>query len=68
MSEQVKVARLPDCDLCNDKARYDAKTLHGQWAYMCHTDWIRWRMYASLGTGKGQELILDVPDRTTGTE
>ncbi len=68
MSKQVKVARFPNCDLCTDKARYDARTLHGSWAYMCHTDWLKWRMYAELGTGKGQELIVDVPDNTIGTE
>ena len=68
MSKQVKVTRLPDCAFCGNKAAYDARTIQSSWAYMCHADWLRWRMYADLGTGKGQELILDAPDRTVGTE
>jgi len=68
MSEQVKVTRLPDCDFCGKKASYDARTTQSSWAYMCREHFLKWRMYADLGTGKGQELILDAPDRTVGTE
>ena len=34
MSE-VKVAKLPSCNLCSGKAKYDAPTTRGAWAYMC---------------------------------
>lgn len=62
MSKSVKVARLPKCDMCEDGtlAQYDAKTKMGPWANMCGP---HFNMYAAnngeLGTGRGQELILD---------
>lgn len=31
----VKVATIPNCDLCGMVAKYDAPTLQGPWAYMC---------------------------------
>ena len=61
MSKSVKMRRLPKCDFCKDDtlAQYDARTLAGSWANMCKAHWKRFRMYLELGTGKGQELILD---------
>jgi hypothetical protein len=57
----VRVDRVPLCDYCthlgvNEPAKYDAKTSHGPWAFMCqrHFD-----MYGGrLGLGLGQKLKL----------
>lgn len=47
------------CDMCEDRpAKYDAKTKHGPWAYMCAMCWRVHRMYSTLGTGMGQRLVL----------
>ena len=61
MSKSVKMRRLPKCDFCKDDtlARYDARTYIGSWANMCEPHWMQMRMHSELGTGKGQELILD---------
>lgn len=63
MSTEVKVARLPECDICRYKkdkpgvqAVYDGKTRMGAWANMCEEDF---QMYGvGLGTGRGQRLVL----------
>jgi hypothetical protein len=53
--------RHPACDLCKidrdvtTRARYDAKTTRGPWAFMCDTCF---SMYGiGLGLGRGQRLI-----------
>jgi len=63
MSTKVKVPALPDCDIHKEqglrvKARYDAKTIWGPWAYMCATCM---KLYGppQLGTGFGQELFTE---------
>jgi hypothetical protein len=63
MSEEVKVAALPKCDLHkyfkgdpNVTAHYDGKTIEGPWAYMCEDCF---RDYGiGLGTGRGQRLVV----------
>lgn len=64
MSSQVKVDVLPDCDFCareNKKkiAVYDAATVYGPWANMCRAHFAQYGI--GLGTGRGQQLILNVP-------
>ena len=50
---------LPECDICSSaKARYDAKTIGGPWAYMCLECYKQHRAHERLGTGLGQELTL----------
>ncbi len=67
MSTQVKVAVLPNCDLCSargDKrpAEYDAKTQMGPWAYLCELHFAQVGP-GQLGTGYGQRLVLEGEDR-----
>lgn len=57
MSTQVKVSKLPKCDLCAQTAAYDAKTIQGPWAYMCRTHFEQ--LGIGLGTGYGQRLVLE---------
>ncbi|KQY61827.1 hypothetical protein ASD30_25125 [Nocardioides sp. Root140] len=64
MATTVVVGVLPPCDLCEadasglepETAAFDARTVTGQWAYLCH------RHYevhgVGLGTGQGQRLVL----------
>lgn len=59
MGTKVEMDVIPTCDICRTrKAKYDAKTIHGPWAYMCQSDW---QVYGGtggkLGTGYGQELV-----------
>ncbi len=66
MSTEIKVNRFPLCDFiegsiwsdCRDEgeARYDGKTIHGPWAYMCEQHFTEFGV--GLGTGRGQRLIL----------
>lgn len=61
MSIQVIVQRLPPCSFNaqHGNAHYDGSTRMGYWAYMCRTCF---RLYGNgLGTGIGQELILQTP-------
>lgn len=58
VSEQVTVARLPNCDMCGPgvPAEFDAKTERGPWANMCFK---HYKVHGiGLGTGKGQRLVL----------
>lgn len=59
MSRQVKVARIPNCDITTHpprKAYADARLPHdGRWAYVCKPCFGRFG--CSLGTGHGQELL-----------
>jgi len=60
MSGVAKVEQLPQCSFCDEEARYDGKTTHSLWAYMCPT---HWRAYGiKLGTGYGQRLVLTKED------
>lgn len=64
MSESVRVAKIPDCDLWEKYGMHDEKvpaavdgaTVMGFWAYMCQDCFKRFGI--GLGTGKGQQLIL----------
>jgi hypothetical protein len=64
MATEVKVASIPDCDVCKAEGRkpkpaaYDGKTVYGPWAYMCEDDWQKVGV-GKLGTGFGQRLILE---------
>lgn len=60
MSEEVKMAKMPRCDLCMDGtlAAFDGKTKMGPWAYMCEEHWKELGI-GQLGTGYGQRLVLD---------
>jgi len=70
MSSTAYVQQLPMCDIHkyehgnpNIVARYDGRTVTGQWANMCD------QCFAShgtgLGTGYGQELVIgDEPETT----
>ena len=57
MSTEVIVTKLPNCDLCQNTASYDAKTKMGPWAYLCEQCFSFYGP-ARLGTGLGQKLIL----------
>lgn len=64
MSTEVKVIRIPDCDICTyDKnkpgiaAVVDGRTKLGPWANMCEADFETYGV--GLGTGKGQRLVLE---------
>lgn len=61
MSSEVEVGVIPDCDVCKTEgatmpAKYDGKTVHGPWAYMCEHHFLH--LGIGLGTGMGQRLIL----------
>jgi hypothetical protein len=61
MSTRVVVAVIPDCDICKHggvsrPAYADAKLNIGPWANVCKVHFDTHR--CSLGTGKGQELVL----------
>ena len=64
MGTEVIMNELPNCDICAKrgqkvrKARYDAATRWGPWAYMCNSCWFMDAASRELGTGIGQELIL----------
>ncbi len=59
MAKTRVVNEFPKCAFCSQQARYDAKTiLSVGWAYMCRVHYILLRLHPTLGTGKGQELIL----------
>lgn len=68
MGEHVKVPALPDCDICKHPtygtgakapARFDFRTLTGQWANACAPHYLEWRSSPMLGTGRGQLLLLE---------
>ena len=63
MGTQVTVPVLPNCDLCQQNgqettAQYDAKTVFGPWANLCHNHWLVFAAFPTLGTGKGQKLVV----------
>ena len=58
----VETDVIPPCDVCRSDgverdAAYDAKTMHGSWAFLCqeHFDAIG---PGRLGVGYGQKLVL----------
>lgn len=55
---EVKVARLPLCDIdsTHGPAAYDGKTHGGPWGNMCEPCFAEYGI--GLGLGKGQKLIL----------
>ena len=61
MSTAVKVHRLPKCDFHPNEdhlATYDFKTFQGPWGNGCEEAYQQNRAFDTLGTGKGQRLIL----------
>lgn len=67
MSESVEVSSLPDCDLCQQFgtktiANYDALTIYGPWGYLCNEHFQSHGI--GLGTGRGQKLILRIPENS----
>lgn len=61
MSTKVEMTTIPDCDVCKGEGRQspayaDAKLCIGPWAYVCESHFTSFR--CSLGTGRGQELVL----------
>lgn len=60
------VSALPKCDFCESKARYDLRTIYGDWASFCGECRVTNPMHFQvLGTGYGQYLALkgeDVPE------
>lgn len=62
MSKEVTVSELPACQIANDcnvPAEYDFKTQYGPWAYACRKHWEQARYFPTLGTGKGQHLVVE---------
>lgn len=60
MSTKVKMASIPDCDICKQNGRatpavVDGATVIGPWAYMCEEHFES--LGVGLGTGRGQRLI-----------
>jgi len=53
---EAEVDNIPECDCCEHKAAYDAKTRHGVWGYLCEEHFSEFGV--GLGLGKGQKLIL----------
>jgi hypothetical protein len=62
MADKVIITQPKKCDFCPAQAEYDFKTYMGPWANACEDDYLFYRAYQTLGTGKGQKLVLD----TTG--
>jgi hypothetical protein len=62
MSTEVKVSKLPPCDIHSleagprHDALYDARIPRGPWANMCQEAFDE--LGCSLGTGYGQKLVL----------
>lgn len=55
---EVELYSIPTCSWCSSPAEYDFKTNIGPWAYGCSTHWEGYRLYPTLGLGKGQKLLL----------
>lgn len=56
------VDKLPNCNFCDLQAQYDAKTIYGSWANMCHDCWEEKGRFISLGLGRGQKLCVATND------
>lgn len=67
MSDVAKVQTAPTCDICVHvfgsidpaTAKYDLRTITGQWAFVCEEHRGTHAMSQQLGTGKGQRLLLE---------
>lgn len=56
---EAKVHTMPACDFHdNCTAQYDFKTTQGPWANGCETAFHENKMFAVLGTGMAQRLVL----------
>jgi hypothetical protein len=69
MSDTVRVATIPDCDIHKGAgqkvpAAYDLKLKQGPWAYVCEECRTEHAFYKDLGTGKGQRLTTEEPEPT----
>lgn len=53
----VKVARIPPCDICGEDAIFDAKTMYGPWANLCHKHFKQ--QGCRVGPGFGQALVVE---------
>jgi hypothetical protein len=60
VSTITKVAALPQCDFCTEKARFDGMTTYGPWGNMCEPHFDTYGV--GLGTGKGQRLVEEGED------
>lgn len=62
MAKQVVVSELPQCDFCEEPARYDSqvRAFGGPtWANTCPHHWrVKAAQPGKLGTGIGQRLVL----------
>ncbi len=56
-NETTVINAIPKCDVCGKPAMYDAKTIHGPWAYLCQNCFKE--VGVGLGLGKGQKIITD---------
>jgi len=54
----VEVAVIPDCDLCNQPAAYDARIPGQGWANVCSYHFKL--LGCKVGLGNGQQFILKV--------
>ncbi len=60
MGTKMIVRHLSCCDICGRiNATYDFKTKQGPWANGCKRCYLIHRLYDTLGTGKGQLLVLE---------
>lgn len=50
-----KVFSLPHCDLCGAEAKYEGRTVLGEWAYMCETCFPLFGL--GLGEAEGRFLL-----------
>lgn len=56
---EAKVAKLPECNFCSEPALYDFKTKMGPWAFGCQKHFDIHRLFDTLGTGRGQKLVVE---------
>jgi ribosomal protein L37AE/L43A len=50
----VKVGKGHECQFCEKKAKYDARTKMGSWAFLCQSCFDKYGV--GIGLGKGQKL------------
>lgn len=57
MGTHTTVDQLPACQMpgCEKLAAYDARTIHGWWAFLCGKHFVN--LGVGLGTGTGQKLV-----------
>jgi hypothetical protein len=59
MATTAEVLELPVCDFgCGESAHFDAKTVHGPWAFMCVAHYNE-HGHGSLGLGLGQRIYVN---------